>query len=130
MTYLCKADHPSSYPDRSIALCLLIGFGLTLLSMLAFSGQALADLSGDHGQGYGHMGWADGGGMMLFGPVMMIGLVVVIVLVVVSLMKHNARPDDAAGQATSSALVLLNERYAKGEIDHAEYEERKRRLVE
>lgn len=111
------------------ARSVLVGGGMFVVSLLLFHGQAMAGFSGDHGDGYNHMmGWGDGGSMMLFGPVMMIGLVVVIILVVVSLMQRKPNSDTDTGQAASGALALLNERYAKGEIDHEEYEERKRRI--
>lgn len=103
-----------------------------MLTVFSSVGIALADLGGDHnGEGY-HMGWGGEGGMMMFGPVMMIGLVVLIVLVVMLLMnrgKHVLGQDANTTVQPSSAVTTLDERYAKGEIDHDEYEERKRRLL-
>jgi len=93
-------------------------------------GSAMADFSNTPGYGHSHMNWGDGIGMMMFGPVMMIGLVVLIVLVVVSLIQRKSHTSGDVEKSTSSALELLNERYAKGEIDHDEYAERKRRLME
>lgn len=104
--------------------------GVLLAGFLFAPGNALADFSGNHGDGYGHMmAWGDGGGMMLFGPVMMIGLVVIIVLIVISLLQRKHQSEAGGGHATTSAIAMLNERYAKGEIDHDEYEERKRRIM-
>lgn len=114
---------------RKTIQVMLQGLGLILVSLLFPSGLVLADFSGNPEDGHGHMmGWGDGGAMMLFGPVMMIGIVVVIVLIVVSLMQRKTHSNDGYGDAATSALALLNERYAKGDIDHEEYEERKRRI--
>lgn len=109
---------------------LAVGVVTAMLTMSAYMSSAMADFSNTPGYGHSHMNWGDGMGMMMFGPVMMIGLVVLIVLVVVSLVQRKSHANGRADQATSSALELLNERYAKGEIDHDEYAERKRRLME
>lgn len=77
----------------------------------------------DNGEawGYGHMGW----GGWIFGPLMMIlfiGLVVGAIIVVVRLFDG---PRAGGGRR---ALDLLDERFARGEIDKAEYEERRAAL--
>jgi putative membrane protein len=41
---------------------------------------------------------------------------------------HRWGPSHSWGDPTHSALQILNERFAKGEIDQAEYEERRRAL--
>lgn len=67
--------------------------------------------------GFGH--GLPGFGMIFFG-VVIIGLVV---LVVRALMR---RPGDGGG--SRSAREILDERYARGEIDQVEYEQKKRSL--
>jgi putative membrane protein len=88
-----------------------------------------------YGYGPGMM-WEDGGWFhMLFGFLMMILLLAIIVALVVfgvrwlGSAEHSPfRHPPAAGQRT--ALDILKERLARGEIDVAEYEERKRALGE
>jgi len=81
--------------------------------------------------GYGHDNWEWGWGHMIYGPLMMIvfwgGLIVVAVLAVRwlgggSSHKHNGPTN------RSNALDILRERFARGEIDKEEFEERKRLL--
>ncbi len=80
---------------------------------------------------YGHPGgWGWGYGMMGgFGWVFMLLLVVVVVALVAGLLRdvfvgmlgHHAKPR-ASG---SSARAILDERYARGEIDADEYKRRR-----
>jgi putative membrane protein len=88
-----------------------------------------------HGPG---MMW-DGGWawMMLFGPLMMILFVAaVVVLVVVALRWLGGHVSPARGHAAApgplgrTPLDILKERFARGEIDKAEFEERRRVLEE
>ncbi len=78
---------------------------------------------------YWHWGW--GWSHMIFGSLMMIlfwgGIVLVIVLAVRWLGGRSSHgPQPPAVHRTP--LELLQERYARGEIDKEEYEERKRLL--
>jgi putative membrane protein len=83
------------------------------------------------GYGRDNWGWGWGWGHMIYGPLMMIvfwgGLIVVIVLAVRWLggsasHRHN-EPSNR-----NNALDILKERFARGEIDKEEFEERKRLL--
>jgi putative membrane protein len=58
-----------------------------------------------------------------------IGVIVLIAMAIRWLMRQNPK-DRYAGEATSgdTALDMLRQRYARGEIDAAEFEERKRTL--
>ena len=69
----------------------------------------------DNGEawGYGHMGW----GGWIFGPLMMILFIGVVRLF-----------DGPRAGGGRRALDLLDERFARGEIDKAEYEERRAAL--
>ncbi len=71
----------------------------------------------------------DGGwwfGMILM-SVIFLALVVVGVMFIVRSGSHDGRSLTRPGG--SSALDILDERFARGEIDQAEYEERKRVLT-
>jgi putative membrane protein len=102
------------------------------VALLALPAAALADAGDRYGPG---MMW--GGGMfhMFFGSLMMILFVAAIVILVVLGVRwlgggeHSPfRHTPAAGQRT--ALDILKERLARGEIDVAEYEDRRRALGE
>jgi putative membrane protein len=71
---------------------------------------------------YGHM-W--GGGYGFFGGFMMIAFWgIIIALIVVAVRWFNAKD----GNSGSNALAILNERFAKGEIDEDEFKRRKAAL--
>lgn len=85
---------------------------------------------------YGHdMMWGGsqwGGFGMILGPIFMILILVAIIAGTVYLVRHFGGPAmTGSGQAAHDrALALLKERYAKGEIDSAEFAERKKHLVD
>ena len=73
--------------------------------------------------GFGYMdgwgGWAFGGGMMILWFALFVGLIVLLVRWIGGTNQQYDEPD---------AIELLEQRYARGEIDTAEFEERKKRL--
>jgi putative membrane protein len=75
-------------------------------------------------------GWWEGSSMpwfgMILGPIMMIALIAVAVLLVVWAVR--AFGPASSGPADSRPLDMLKQRYARGEIDRAEFEERKQVL--
>jgi putative membrane protein len=75
---------------------------------------------------YGPWGWGWGFGMMLM-SLLFLALIVVGVVLVVRPSSHNgpASPRSEGGRA----LDILDERFARGEIDQQEYEERRRTLT-
>ncbi|MAF48468.1 MAG: SHOCT domain-containing protein [Rhodospirillales bacterium] len=78
--------------------------------------------------GYGHMmgGW---GGGMIFGPILMILFVVLIVVAIVVVVRWlGGTAQHPPAQRGKSALDILDERFARGEIDRDEYEDRKQAL--
>ena len=101
----------------------------TLLVPLA----AAADATGnwDHGA---HPMWGGGWGGMAFGFLMMIAFVAAIVVVVVLVMRAlggGGRGGSArTTQPGKTPLDILEERFARGEIDAQEFEERRRVLGE
>jgi putative membrane protein len=94
--------------------------------MQAHSAAVQAD---DWGGGW-HDGW--GWGHMFFGSFMMLlfwgGLIILIVLAVRWMGGGPARGGDGPAQG-KRALDILEERYARGEIDKEEFEERKQLLT-
>lgn len=68
----------------------------------------------------GNMGWGMGFGWI-------IGLIILIVFILI--IVRSIKPDNEnSNMPTKSALDILNERYAKGEIDKNEYLSKKQDL--
>jgi len=78
-------------------------------------------------------GMMDSGNMMMdwggmfFGPMTMVGFFALIVFVVVVLVKWISG-GSTNHQSIGRAINILNERFAAGDIDEAEYANRKRQL--
>ncbi len=87
---------------------------------------ALADAA-EHFQRHGHMG--RGWGFMMFGSLMMVLVVAAIVAMVVVVVRWIGGQGQAQ-RGAKAALDILRERFARGEIDAAEFEERRRILGE
>lgn len=91
---------------------------------------ALAQTSVDRPM-YWHPGWDWGWGHMFFGSLMMMlfwgGLILVIVL---AIRWVGGGPQQGSGSQSPGKrpLDILQERFARGEIDQQEYENRKRLL--
>lgn len=80
------------------------------------------------GQYHGPHMW-DGGWWMFLGPFWMIVVIGVLVAGVILLVRWLGGAGAGPGQAFDNrALEILKERYAKGEIDTKEFEERRRTL--
>ncbi len=105
---------------------LLISVSATVL----MSVPAMAQTYGDHP----HMGgWGWGWGGMIFGPILMIAfiaLAVAAVVVVVRWLDGSGRGGALQAPPGKTPLDILKERFAKGEIDKEEFEERRRVLGE
>ncbi len=103
-------------------------FGSTaaLLGVLGLSSTVWAQQQG--GPYYGPHMWGDGW-WMFFGPLMMIVFIVAIVVVVRWLggSGHGGAPYRPPGR---TPLDILKERFAHGDIDKDEFEERRRALGE
>jgi putative membrane protein len=105
-------------------------FYIPLLLVMSLSMQAhSAAVQADNWGGGWHDGW--GWGHMFFGSFMMLlfwgGLIILIVLAVRWMGRGPARDGDGSAQA-NRALDILEERFARGEIDKEEFEERKQLL--
>lgn len=101
----------------------------SLTSLLAVR-PAWAQWYGNHPMGWGDSGWGWGWGHMFFGGFMMLLFWGAIILIVVLLVRWlgGGHTHGAAFPQHKTPLHILQERFAKGEIDKDEYEERKRLL--
>jgi putative membrane protein len=109
-------------------------------SMIAAAGAATAAMptwvwaqvpsDGDR-YGYGHhMMWGFG---MIFGPLFFILILALVIVVAVLLVRGLAGPWQGASHPVPpgrTPLDILKERFARGEIDKDEFEERRRTLGE
>ncbi len=96
---------------------------IAVLTVAFASAAAHAQTIPDHPHFWGG-GW--GWGHMIFGPLMMIAFVGAIVVVAVLLIRWLGR--GSTGPARKTPLDILQERFARGEIDKEEFEERNRLL--
>jgi len=117
-------------------------FRLSVLAALWLPLQALAQQTppaappptyyAPYWHGPWHM-WGDGGNFWWHGPLMLLVWLAVGLVIVLLLRRsgwdghrhHGHGRSPGYDDPTSSALRILNERYARGEIDKAEYEEKR-----
>lgn len=96
---------------------------------------AWAQQAEPYGRGYGPhmMDWGGGWYGMIFGPLFMILILAIAITVAVILVRwlsgpgHGVHPPHHV-QSGRTALDILKERYARGEIDKEEFDERRRVL--
>ncbi len=121
------------FKNRAIAPIVAGILYTTATSAMAQVGE-IPERFGQYNHGHDMM-WGSnqwGGFGMVLGPIFMILIVVGIVAAIIYLLRLFG----AAGSATSShaahdrAVMLLKERYAKGEIDSTEFAERKKLLAD
>ncbi len=92
--------------------------------------EALAQGYGGWGMGPGMMGWGYGMGwlwmiiMIVFWVAVIVGIILLIRWIILS-MKSTSQH----GIQEESALDILKKRYARGEIDREEFEQRKKDLL-
>ena len=97
---------------------------LTAPAIMAATAAA-AQNYGDHP----HM-WGWGWGGAILGPIMMIVFIALIVGAVVLVLRSMGFGGSPAARGEKSAREILDERFARGEIDKDEYKERRQVLSE
>ena len=72
-------------------------------------------------------GWGGGGGMF-FGPLFMIAGPILLIVLVVLLIRWLTDSHDSPRPRIPTPREILDERFAKGEIDREDYETRRKAL--
>ena len=106
------------------------GLAAWLFGAAAWAQQAAPGYGGGYGYGghHPHM-WGGGWGGMIFGPLVGILFIAAVAVAIVLVVRALRGGGAARGGAARSALDILDERFARGEIDDKEYAERKRVLT-
>lgn len=109
----------------------LTGWAVAALAAIStIPSFAWAQARGDY---YGPHMWDGGWYGMFVGPLMMIVFIALAVAVIVPLVRWlvgSGRAGTATARPDKTAIDILRERYARGEIDKAEFDERRRVLEE
>jgi len=113
---------PSSIKHTAMAA------GISALLIISTSVWPQQGPSGTEGYPYGpHMAWSGGWYGMIFGPLFMILTLAAVIAVAALLVRWIGGPWHAAQPSHGrTALDILKERYARGEIDKDEFDERRR----
>ena len=104
---------------------------LFTISPILFPLSALAQQSETYRYGPHMMGWGAGWYGMVLGPLMMIAMLAIVIAVAVLLVRWIGgpwTPNHASPQADPGPVDILKQRFARGEIDKKEFEERRRIL--
>jgi putative membrane protein len=109
---------------------LITATAAVLPGLLSTPGPAYSQWS--RGPGYMHSFWGKGMGWtgMVFFLLILILIAVAVILVVRGLLQNNRSKinRDVSDNSSGKALEILNERYARGEIDREEYQRKKQDL--
>jgi putative membrane protein len=112
------------------ALIKIVAAG-SALAILCSTAWAQAPSDADrYAYGPHMMGWGGGWYGMIFGPLFMILARAVVIAVVVLLVRWAGGQGQATAPSHRTPLDILKERFARGEIDKDEFDERRRVLGE
>ncbi len=103
-----------------------------LITVLTLYSESFAQGYGGWGMGPGMMGWGMGYGMGWLWTILMIAFWIAIIVGIVLLIRWlilSTRTQPHTGRHEESALEILKKRYARGEIDREEFEQRKKDLL-
>ncbi len=107
-----------------------------LHALLPVALLTLIGLSSAHADGFGDSRfWGEGFGMghMFFGGAMMIafwGAIILLVVLGIRWISGSGSRSQDDVSSRSSSLRILEERYARGDIDHDEFERRRQTLLQ
>ncbi len=110
--------------NKNVKTALIIG-GI-IVAVLIILPLVLGAVSGWQGGGWGMMG---GFGGWWFMPIFMILFWGLVIWGIVALVRGLSESRGSDSSKTDSALEVLKKRYARGEINKEEYEEKKKDLV-
>ena len=111
--------------DKTLKWALIIG-GIIVTVLVIFSVVA-GLIWGWQGNRYGY-GMMGGFGNMFFMPILGIVIVGLVVWAVVAVVQRP-RESNTETRSSDTALEIIKQRYAKGEITKEEYEKKKKDLV-
>jgi|GEM_PF-735789 len=97
-----------------------IAVAATPFAVLADSGNGW-----EHGP---HSMWGSGTGGMMFGFVMMVAVIAAIAVLVVLVVRALGATGQGAASSSKTPVEILEERFARGEIDAEEFEARRQVL--
>ena len=114
---------------RRAKTALVIG-SIILVAMIVLP-TVLGSAAGWQDGGWGMMdSWMMGGfGWMWIMPLLGIAVIALVVWAVATSVKRSNGPGGHDSSRTDSALEVLKKRYARGEIDKEEFEEKKKDLA-
>ncbi len=117
--------------SSSKSLLLVLAASVLSAFVLSPCDEALAQW-GQFGGWHMGPGMMGGCGMGWFGMILMVAFWILVIIGLVLLIKwlvQTTRGGKEAGQGSSQAIDILKERYARGEIDREEFEEKKSDLL-
>ena len=114
--------------NKSVKTALIIGG--VIIALIVVLPLVFGLISGWQYGGWGMMGpgMMGGYGTMFFMPILWIVVIGLIVWAVVASVRSASESGDRGSSKTDSALDVLKRRYARGEINREEYDEKKKDL--
>ncbi len=115
--------------DRNVRTAIIIG-GI-VIALLIVVPLILGAVSGWQNGGWGMMGsnMMGGYGTMFLMPILWIVIIGLIIWAVVALVGGSTESRGPGSLKRDSALEILKSRYARGEINKKEYDEKKKDLI-
>jgi len=115
--------------DKNVKTVLIIGG--VIVAILIVLPLVLGAVWGWQGGGWGMMGpWMTGGfSWMWLMPIFFILFWGLVIWGIVTLVRGRSGPRGSGSSEADSALEVLKKRYARGEINKEEYEEKKKDLA-
>jgi putative membrane protein len=115
--------------SKNVKIALIIG-GIIVTTLIVLP-IVFGAGSGWHDDGWGMMGWGTTGGFSWwwFMPIFMILFWGLVIWGIAALVRGRGGSTGADSSRADSALEVLKKRYARGEINKEEYEEKKKDIA-